>query len=377
MYVLLLIPLLMFTIPTTYQYNFTIVLVNNGDTLFPNTPLHDCLFTQNIFPNSSYQQAFIERVTVNGTMSDFEIHFDEDGNPFIRILYEEPIEKGESIIISIIFTIQVKERSFEVSDAGKISEIPRDVVEKYPLIGVWQITESQKEEILNFLKLMIGEEDNALNVILKMLKWFEDSMSYSSGLFAPQDVWYTYSTKSGDCDDMANLFVLFCRCLKIPAYTAIGAVYIPGLKDVERDGNIIFNLNNVAWHGWAMVYLPTSRGGSWYPVDFTFFRGAHFENAHIKSQYLLDHIVHSCFSIYPTFEYLSINKQNYVESFNTMREMIQKSNISWIEYHHVTHVDATFTFIYDLIFLSIFIMLVLLILHKLRSTIPREAPFST
>ncbi|MEM4706648.1 MAG: transglutaminase-like domain-containing protein, partial [Candidatus Methanomethylicaceae archaeon] len=373
---LFLIPLLMFTLPTMYQYNLTIVIINNGETLFPGDPIYDYFLTQNIFPNSSYQQVFIEKVSLNGTMANFKIFFDEDGNPFIKIISDVPLNKGESMSLSIIFSIQLKEKHYDISNVGKISDIPKDIIEKYSLTGIWQVTESQKEEILNFLNSIIGDEENVLFIILKILNWFENTMKYSFGLFAPQDVWYTYSSKSGDCDDMANLFVLFCRCLNIPAYTAIGAVYIPGINSLEQDGNMIFNLNNVAWHGWAMVYLPKDSGGSWYPVDFTFFRGAYFVNGHIKSQNLIDHITYSCFYTYPTFEFLSINYQNYIKEFNNIREIIQKSNISWIEYHQVTFMDTNHIVDYGIIVLVIFIILALLILHKIRSVIPHEAPSS-
>ncbi|MCS7097894.1 MAG: transglutaminase-like domain-containing protein [Candidatus Methanomethyliaceae archaeon] len=375
----LLIYMLLISTPIIYQYNITVKIVNNEEIMLPNSPPYEFLLNQNIFPNSTYQQSYLNEVTINGIPAHFETHMDVDGNPYIKILTDLPLKKGEFITVSMIFTIQMKGRNFDFSNIGKISEIPREISERYPLIGAWEIEESKREEIINLLNSIVGDEDNALLIILKILKWFEDNMKYSFGLFAPQDLWYTYSTRSGDCDDLANLFVLFCRCLHIPAYTVIGAIYMPGVSSSEQYENMIFNLNNVAWHGWAMVYLPTRYGECWYPVDLTFFRGAYFEDLHIKSLNPIDHIIYSGFAIYPTFEYLSIKTQNYIVEASNVREIIKNSNISWIEYHHMKPLYNTsniYISIHDFIVIALFIILALLILHKIRSELPRGAPSS-
>lgn len=364
--------------PAIYQYNLTIKIINHGELILPDTPPYAFLLNQNLFPNSSYQQSYLSEVTINGIPADFETHMDVDGNPYIRILTDLPLRRGESITVSMIFKIKMERRNFDLSNIGKISDIPREISEKFPPIGSWELEETKKEEIINLLNSIVGDEENVLLVILKILKWFEENMKYSFGLFAPQDLWYTYSSRSGDCDDLANLFVLFCRYLHIPAYTAIGVIYMPNIRSSEQYENMIFNLNNVAWHGWSMVYLPTRNGGNWYPVDLTFFRGAYFEGSHIKSLNPIDHIIYSGFAIYPTFEYLSIKTQNYIAEASKIREIIKSSNISWIEYHHMKILSEIHVPTYDLaIMIALLIVFALLILHKIQSKLPHEAPSST
>lgn len=383
---LFLIPLLLLTVPytSTYQYSINITLVNLGEELspeIPGTPYY-YLLNQNIFPNTTYQTVFLKDVLLDGKPAQFERFEDEDGNPYIKVHSNRSLGEYQSAELIMNFVFQTEKKSFDLSEIGNISQIPRELSEEYSLKGVFDLSNfPNPDEILSTAISLKGDNENVLQIISNILMWFEENMRYNSELVAPQDLWTTYSTRSGDCDDQANLFVLFCRAIGIPAYTVLGPIYMPGTDNIEKDNNMIFNLTNVAWHGWVMVYMPTKDGGAWYPVDLTFFKDAYFEDGHIKSRNIIDHITGSAFSQWDTFEYLSVSSMDYVAETVEARAEILSSNVTWYEHHLMLPIHGAVTIpqqtMFDpsyIIITLVFITLIIIILthRKLRSTPPYE-----
>lgn len=390
----LLIPLLLLATgyTNTYQYSINITLINMGDELSPdlnNTPYY-YLLNQNVFPNTTYQTALLKEVLFDGSPAQFITFEDDDGNPCIKVLTNKTLGKNQTAELFITFILQTSERSFDLSEIGNISQIPKELSEEYSLKGPWNLSAfPNPDEILSITRSLKGEDDNALHVLINILSWFEENMRYNAELTAPQEIWTTFYTKSGDCDDQANLFVLFCRALGIPAYVTLGPIYMPGMSKLEEDNNMVFNLTNVAWHGWAMVYLPTrSGGGGWYPVDLTFFKDAYYEAGHIKSRNLLDHINGSAFSNWSALEYLSVKSMNYINETTTARNEIIRSNVTWVETHLILPlgngtqyskeqtVALLTTLIPASILLAFVLVLTLLIFRRSRSRQLGEGPSS-
>jgi hypothetical protein len=367
------IPLLLLITPIAYQYNITITLINKGETLFPNTtnsPYY-YLINQNIFPNTTYQEVILEKVLINSSPASFKIYLDTDGNSCIKIITDQPIKTNESLSLSLSFLIKIKNRDFDISGISSINDIPMNLSEKYPLVGIWNLSSEKLEEISKLVYSIKNTEDNVLIIIMKILKWFEENIRYNSSLVYPQKVLDTYYNRNGDCDDQANLFVLFCRILGIPSYTSIGAIYIPGSKITDEHDNMIFILNNVVWHGWAMVYLPKDSKGEWFPVDLTFFKGAYTINNYIRSRNLLDHITGSAFSKQATFEYMRINSTNYIDEYFKMKNIMNSYNVTWIEEHYVYPVYEI-----PLWFLILIISIIsILIIYKIRNVLLRRYLF--
>ncbi|MCX8182037.1 MAG: transglutaminase-like domain-containing protein [Candidatus Methanomethyliaceae archaeon] len=391
---LLLIPLLLLAIPytNTYQYSVNITLVNMGEELSPdlnNTPYY-YLLHQNIFPNTTYQTVILKEVLFDGEPAQFITFDDKDGNPCIKVLTNKTLGKNQAAELVIAFVVQTRGKSFDLSEIGNISQIPKELSEEYSLKGPWDMSNfPNPDEILATASSLKGEDENALRVLCNILSWFEENMRYNAELVAPQDIWTTFSTKSGDCDDQANLFVLFCRALGIPAYVVLGPIYMPEMSKLEADNNMIFNLTHVAWHGWAMVYLPTKSGGGWYPVDLTFFKDAYYEGGHIKSRNLLDHINGSAFSKWDALEYLSVNSINYINETITARNEITRSNVTWMETHIMISIgngtqysqgnvaSALNVLIPAAIILSFALVFTILIYRKSRGRQPGGDPSST
>jgi transglutaminase-like putative cysteine protease len=351
---------------SSFTYNLTMTLVNGNNSFLPNsTNPYYYLLNQNVFPNSTSQTSIIQSVLFDGSPAGWVLNSDSDGNPLITILTNQTLEPHENATVELSFSLYLRPVVIDLSGIGDISQIPSSIVEEFPLTGSYNLSQMQNASQLVATALAIkGEDQNTLNVVLNMLRWFEDNMVYASKYPYPQSVSQTFSTLSGDCDDQANLFVTFCRILGIPAYTTLGPIYLPG-NDMETDSNMVFNLTNVGWHGWAMVYLPNNSGGEWVPVDLTFFSGAQDQDGHILSSNPLQHITSSAFASYSTVQYIDIKNADYISDSVSQRSVLISSNITWIESHDmvlVTQNVPTLPQIYEnlaliLAFLSLFSIL--------------------
>ncbi len=327
-----------------FNYNMTFTVVNGQNTMQPydsSSPYYYVL-NQNIFRNSTLQTVILDSVTLDGASVGWQTSSDNDGNPMIKILTDKPLKPNSNATVGLSFKIYLSNTTYDLSDIGNISEIPGDLMREYPLTGIWNLSRmGNSSEVVATAMAIKGEEENALQVILRMLRWFEDNMFYISNLTDPQEVWHTFTTHSGDCDDQANLFVLYCRILGIPAYTSLGPMYLPG-TDLQSDHNLRFNLTNVAWHGWAMVFLPTKNGGQWFPVDLTFFYGATLQSGHLRSGNVINHINGSAFALWDAVEYVQVNSSDYVRDTVDQKRNIIDSDAMWVENHVMVLVEGDY-----------------------------------
>ncbi|MGA2572609.1 MAG: transglutaminase domain-containing protein [Candidatus Methanomethylicaceae archaeon] len=338
---MILLPLFLLALASTgavsgssFTYNLTMTLVNGNDSFLPNsTNPYYCLLNQNVFPNSTSQTSIIQSVLFDGNPAIWVMDSDSDGNPVIRILTNQTLEPRENATVELSFSLYLQPVVIDLSGIGNISEIPSSIVEAFPLTGSYNLSQMPNaSQLVATAQAIKGEDQNTLTVVFDMLQWFEGNMVYASNYPYPQNVSQTFSTLSGDCDDQANLFVTFCRIVGIPAYTTLGPIYLPG-NDVETDSNMVFNLTNVGWHGWAMVYLPNNSSGEWVPVDLTFFSGAYNQDGHILSGNLFQHINSSAFAYWSTAEYLDIKNADYISDSVATRSVLINSSITWIESH--------------------------------------------
>jgi len=322
------------SVSPVYTYNLTLTLINGGQPLSPDEygGAYFYLLNQNIFPNSSFQSVELTRITLNGIGAGYSLTYDSDGNPIVTINTNGSLGPNQNATVFMSFRATLNKTQLNLTSPGNLSSIPVELKQAYPLTGSFNISEiPNSQEIVETALSIKGDEENVLAILLNLARWFEDNMVYSSNLSIPQDVSQTFATKSGDCDDQANLFVTFCRIIGIPAYTTIGPIYIPGLT-IESEGNLRFNLTNAAWHGWVMAYLPGS-GGQWVPVDLTFFRGAVLINEHVHSTDAMQHITGSALAYWDTLEYAYVKNLDYVSSAVQSKENITSSDIVWVEQH--------------------------------------------
>lgn len=320
---------------TQYNYTLHFTLVNGQTAMLPDSASSPffSLLNQNVFRNTSFQTSTINSVTLDGVPAEWSIQFDRDGNPLLTVQHAAPLSPLANSTLEISFSIDLSKPEFSLETIGSISDIPADVLDHYPMTGVWNISEAgYGQEIVDTAFAIKGAEENVLAIVLKMLQWFEENVSYSADLSVPQSISDTFRLKSGDCDDQANLFAAFCRILGIPAYSEIGPIYMPGF-DYQVEGNLRFNLTNVGYHGWAVVYLPSQDGGQWVPVDLTFFKNAYFVNGHIRSISLYDHINNSAIMYYDALVMMQIVTSDYVDETIALKGMVMGSDCVWIESH--------------------------------------------
>lgn len=319
-----------------YTYNLTMTLINGDEALSPydqGGPYY-YLLNQNIFPNSSFQSVVLTKLSLNGVDMGYSATTDSDGNVMLTIDPGGSLGPGQNATLLMSFRATLTKAKLDLSSPGNLSSIPEEVRQSFPLTGSFNVTEMPNgQDIIDAAHAIKGDEENVLGILLKIAKWFEDNMVYSSEATVPRDVSRTFADKAGDCDDQANLFVTFCRILGIPAYTTIGPIYSPGVT-IESESNLRFNLTNAAWHGWAMAYLP-GNGSQWVPVDLTYFNGAVMIGGHIRSTDVMQHITGSAIVHWDTLEYSYIKNLDYVTSAVQSKGDITSSDTVWVEWHYM------------------------------------------
>jgi hypothetical protein len=319
-----------------YTYSLTLTLINGDQAQSPfyqGGPYY-YLLNQNLFPNSSFQSIVLTKLTLNGVDVGYSATTDSDGNVVMTINAGDNLGPGQNATVFMSFRATLIKAQLNLTSPGNLSGIPVGIRQSYPLSGSFNVSEMPNgQEIIDVAHAIKGDEENVLEILLKIAKWFEDNMVYSSDATVPRNVSQTFADRAGDCDDQANLFVTFCRVLGIPAYTTIGPIYSPGVT-IESESNLRFNLTNAAWHGWAMAYLPGS-GGQWVPVDLTYFSGAVMINGHIRSTDAMQHITGSALVHWDTLEYSYIKNLDYVSSAVQSKENITSSDTIWVEEHYM------------------------------------------
>jgi hypothetical protein len=328
---------------TGYSYNLTVTVANGQ-----NVMLHDdgmssyyYLLNQNLFINNSMQTVFLTSVKMNGASAEWLEFSDADGNLIIQVVANHTLNPQQNATLEMLFEIYLRKPILNFTSVGNISEVPAALLSEYPLKGIWNFSQAANSTQLVLAANSIkGDDDNVLAVLMNLLVWFEDNMAYAYGNSDPQTVWQTYIAKSGDCDDQANLFVLFCRILGIPAYTSLGPIYIPGYEQ-QVESNLIFELSNVGWHGWAMVYLPTQDGGFWVPVDLTYAGSSPDSEGHIRTSDPMQHILNSALLFKDTAIYMNLKTYDYVSESIGIKQNITHSDALWIEEHKMAPIHGT------------------------------------
>jgi hypothetical protein len=319
-----------------YTYNLTLTLINGDQAQSPfdqGGPYY-YLLNQNMFPNSTFQSVVLTKLTLNGINVGYSETTDSDGNVMLTIDSGDSLGPGQNATVSMSFRATLTKAQLNLTSPGNLTSIPQGIRDSYPLAGSFNVSEMPNgQEIIDTAYSIKGDEENVLEILLNIAKWFENNMVYSSEATVPRDVSQTFAERAGDCDDQANLFVTFCRILGIPAYTTIGPIYVPGVT-TESESNLRFNLTNAAWHGWAMAYMP-GNGGQWVPVDLTYFSGAIMISGHIHSTDPIQHITGSALVHWDTLEYIYIKNLDYVSSTVQSKENITSSNVTWVEEHYM------------------------------------------
>ena len=292
---------------------FTIVLTTtyenrNGEGALWNFTEDDTVAS--LFMNSSWQ-------TVCLTNSSYPIEragIDADGNPQAFMSFPESrLDSGKNLSFEVAYRIVLKPRSvpeFTEEGSGSLSDIPEDLRSLYcSSVGPWQMDDQRLQDLASELA---GNETRVLTALRKFIEWTRDNIGRET-LDVPRYPVETFQGRAGDCDDQANLFITLCRITGIPAYLQAGCIYVSSKHTTisSWNGCLINELTRIAWHGWAVVYVPP---WGWLPVDFTYVTLGDLRADALNAIRLSAIIAH------PTVQYANFTATDYIAACRDRRD---------------------------------------------------------
>ena len=276
-----------------------------------------------LFMNNSWQTVYL--ANISHPIERYEV--DADGNAVGLMSFFKPrIDPGKNFTYRVEYGVVFEPRSIpEISEGESktLADVPGDLKGLHCRAeGPWLVNES---DIRDLALRIAGNETIALTVVKKFVAWIRDNIEYESSDISkyPNE---TLLEKAGDCDDQANLLITFCRIVGIPAYLQVGCIYLPSrYTDTSHYWNdsLMIILNRVAWHGWAMVYVPP---WGWLPVDLTYVSRISLQVDPLNAIKLSAVIAH------PTVQYANITRTNYVAAARDQRDFLLANGFSIIEH---------------------------------------------
>jgi transglutaminase-like putative cysteine protease len=250
-----------FTVTSTVTYS------NNGTNAWDLTGED---YAISLFMNNSWQSVSL----VEHSLPLNSVRTDIDENLLAFLNYTQ-LDSGQNISYTVKYDVISKPRSLPnitEEQSQTLANISDTLKNEYCKTGgSWLIEDPNLKALAASLAV---NETKVLSIVRKLIKWIADNVDYNS-LEVPRYPNETYSQKKGDCDDQAILLITLCRILKIPAYLQVGCIFQLGSfpqpqtywKDIQGRAHVTSVLKQIAWHGWAIVYIPP---WGWLPVDLTY-----------------------------------------------------------------------------------------------------------
>jgi len=244
-----------------YEYTLSYVLKNRGSG--PMELLEEDVAVP-IFMNTSWQTIRVKEASVPYTVKDMDV----DGGRGAVMGVSRTLNLGESISFTVIFAIESTGRtvpSFDLSEAGPASDIPRSIVDAYSVAT--ETFQSDDPVIASRARDVVGDADTVLKSLDLLIEYVTGETTYYN-FEVPRYPNTTLSEGLGDCDDQSILLVSMLRSLGVPAYLQVGIYIHPSIDDDQTSwqGHLTNTCRGVGGHGWAMVYVPP---WGWVPVDLT------------------------------------------------------------------------------------------------------------
>ncbi|MFQ5759158.1 MAG: transglutaminase family protein, partial [Candidatus Bathyarchaeia archaeon] len=298
-----------------YVIQTTVTFSNNGTNVW-NLTEEDREIS--LFMNNTWQTVFL-------TESSYPIEkteTDEDGNWIAILELPGKLEPGSNVNYTVTYNVESKQRvipHLNKQESGNLTDRRIQTLRGNYCRGgdAWQIDDPTLQETAHAIA---GNETNVLSVVEKFVAWIWSNISYGSSE-VPRYPNETLLSREGDCDDQAILFITLCRIYGIPSYLQVGCIYEygPPTQQSNWNGTVTSVLRNIAWHGWAMVYVPP---WGWLPVDFTYVMGG--QGIPVNP---LNAIKRGAVTSRRTIQYMNISQRDYVASSRNYRDFLIENQI--------------------------------------------------
>ena len=280
--------------------------------------------TIGLFMNSAWQ-------TVELTDVSFPVEttkLDDDENPIAVLQLEKSnIKPGESLSFVTTFQASSKPRTIPELQEEKsetLDRIPADLKEKYCKRGdAWQVDDPDLRLLAS--KIM-GNETRTLTVVKEIITWIKRNIGYVTHEI-PYYPNQTFASKAGDCDDQAILFITLCRIVGIPTYLQVGCIYQPTRErtmETYWNGHVTDTLTQIAWHGWAVAYIPP---WGFLPIDLTYV--GDFSDP-------LNAIKGGAVTFKETIQYMNVSQSDYIAETVKIKEFLEENNFKIFMEDHMS-----------------------------------------
>ncbi len=282
--------------------------------------------TLGLFMNNAWQT-----VELTGTSLNLQTtRLDEDENPVAILDFQRSnLKPGENLSFTATFQASSKPRSVQDVQEEKseaLDKIPTGLKEKYCKKGdAWQV-DDQSLQLL--ARSIAGKETKTLTIVKEFIVWIKRNIGY----FVHEIPSYpneTLASRKGDCDDQAIFLVTLCRIVGIPAYLQVGCIYQPTRAETSEtywDGHVTDVLTRIAWHGWAVAYIPP---WGFLPIDLTYV--ADFSDP-------LNAIRGGAVTLRETIQYMNVSQSDYIIQTRNNKEFLEKNNFYIFMKDHMTQI---------------------------------------
>jgi transglutaminase-like putative cysteine protease len=266
-----------------------------------------------LFMNNSWQTV---RLIGHGHPLE-AITTDADGNKLAVSQFQSRLHSGDSVDDYVVYHVLLKPRSIpnlSYAESGTLTQIPNIVQTQYcGRYGFWMTDDPKIQETA---LAITGGETNVLAVVAKLVSWIWNNIKYKSHdpTLYPNE---TLSLREGDCDEQAMLLGTFCRVLGIPSYLQIGCVFQPETNSSSDSGRMHYTLNDIAWHGWAIVYVPP---WGWLPADLTYVSGSRTDP--------LNAVKTGAVMLQSTVQAMNISQNDYIASDRVWKGLLESNNFT-------------------------------------------------
>jgi hypothetical protein len=245
---------------SVFNYRSTMIYTNNG-------------LSRIILPNEFVDISLLSNTTEQTTVLtsiNRDYVSEHDGEDNLALTFDSlALAPGTNVTIN--YAVQIQKRAQSVPninfiDAGAFSDIPQELTNYIVADGSWQVDNPELRSLAASIWAVTDNSSQVLKVVLALADWVGMNIEPQTHDYPLYPI-ETYNLRAGDCDDQVNLLITLSRILKIPAYLRVGVISTSNnLEATYWDGHLTTTLQNIGYHGWAMIYIPP---WGWLPFDMT------------------------------------------------------------------------------------------------------------